>query len=108
MKKHTAKFKKEFQKIRNLVDSVGEGRFSDREKQALALSMTELLFCSNNIQELLRSISDKGDAISNGTRFKDKVETDLVNLKIQVYDEFIDWARILKGPLNSALRKLAA
>jgi hypothetical protein len=108
MNKETAKFKNEYRKLYKLVDGVGEKKFSEREKKALALCMTELLFCSKNIKELLCSISAKGESTSKRSRFKDKVETDLVNLKIQIYDEFVDWARVLKAPLNSALRKMAA
>jgi hypothetical protein len=104
MTKETKLFFMFLKKNRRVFDAVIGDKINDKGKQLIALYLTEIYFSSQHVIELIEKISKTNKNCTK--RDLDTLLGNLVDLRIELYDELIDWAKSLKKPLKTTIDKI--
>jgi len=82
-----------------LFHAVPGDRMSGKNRESIALCLTEIHFSSRRLIELTKRISETRPDSTGGEL--DSLLGDLCCLRAEVYDEMIRWAKTLKKPLKT-------
>jgi len=103
--KNNEAFVKEFHAFMNRIETVFdvilENKVSKENKQAFALCLTEIYFDSLKTIALIDKMS-KTNLNSSGKEL-DNCFRDIIDLKINLYDEMASWMKNLRVPLQNVL-----
>ena len=75
------------------------------DRQTIALCLTEIYFGSQHLIELIKNISETN--LNFTERDLDSLLGNLIDLRIEIYDEITDWIKDMKKPLKVAINKVA-
>lgn len=103
-KKKTKQFFTLLNKLRSLEDHF-DSRKGKKDQKLFALCLCELHFRAIHTIELIQAISKTGRKMTNKTL--DNLLTDLINLKIELFDEVSDWQKELKRPLQKIINSVS-
>jgi|GEM_PF-5232093 len=104
MTKETKLYFKLFRKNQKLFKEVIGDKISDEYKQNIVLYLTEIYFGSQHIIKLIEKISETNTNCTK--RDLDSLLGNLVDLRIEIYNELIDWVKDLKKPLKTVIDKV--
>jgi hypothetical protein len=86
-------------KLRKLISQVNTSNKKASRINALPSRLSEIDACSKKVIALIEQITAIGP--DNLTKRKyDKLLGELVNLRVQIYDELLYWIKIAKDPLQ--------
>jgi hypothetical protein len=101
MHKKTRKFFRLFRKQEGLFNTVLQNRASDEDRKTVALCLTEIYFQSQRLIELIKKVSETNLDYTESDL--DSLLGNLIDLRINIYDEIADWIKDLKKPLNTTI-----
>ena len=86
-------------RLKTITRAVLADKASAKSCQGLPLYLTEIYFRSIEISKIIAAI-EKVDYKNFNKQEADILLTHLVNLRIEIYDEVVDWMKALRKPLK--------
>jgi hypothetical protein len=99
--KQTKKFFRLFRKQETLFNTVLQNRTNDKDRQTVALCLSEIYFRSQHLIGLIKKISETN--LNYTESDLDSLLGNLVYTQIDIYDELTSWIKQLKKPLKTAI-----
>lgn len=78
--------------------------FTTDDQRKISLYLTEIYFRSQHLVNLIKNISETNLKFTENDL--DSLLGDLIDLRIEIYDEIVDWIKELKKHLNIAINKV--
>ena len=103
--KRTKMFFQLFRKQEKVFNRLLPNKYcAPKERQMLALCLTELYFRSQHLIGLIKKVSKTN--LDFTERDLDSLLGNLIDLRIETYDEINDWIRDMKKPLKTVINKI--
>lgn len=100
----TKRYFKLLRKNQGLFEKLLGDKTSEDDRQTVALCLTEIYFNLQHVIKLTKKISEINLELTKGDL--DALLSNLIDLRIEIYDKMFDWIKNLKKPLNVAINKI--
>jgi len=105
--KKTKMFFKLLRKQEKLFNRFPIGKsYTTEDRRKVMLCLTELHFRSRHLVSLTKNISETNLKFTEDDL--DALLGNLIDLRIEIYDEMFEWIKDLKKPLNRVINKIEA
>ncbi len=102
--KRTERYFKLLKKNDEIFEALLKKKASKVDRQKVAFCLTEIYFRSQHLVNLIKKISETNLKFTEDDL--DSLFGNLIDLRIEIYDEMVDWIKDLKRPLKTAIYKV--